>query len=263
MPAPTSTTSPPAAAPARAAGARPARPRPARSDRPRARRPARRPSPPCPGWPGRGRPAGSRTPAGPGRSGARRRSRSAPGELGQRRRWQTGQRSRATISASIASRSPPASSVCSWLHQNLRTTRSASPPRPCCTIISTVDCARPASSSWPTRSATGCRRTDAEGARPLVHRRGRLRLAGAVPGDVRPHGGGHADLGRAATGSPRSARSTWPPTVWSTPRCASPPSSTWSAACSCPRWWRRCWPGSRRGRCRPARPAPRSGSAPC
>ena len=39
--------------------------------------------------------------------------------------------------------------------------------------------------------------TDADVAGPLVHRGGRLRLAGALPGDLRPHRRGHADRRRA------------------------------------------------------------------
>ena len=40
-------------------------------------------------------------------------------------------------------------------------------------------------------------------ARPLVPRGRRLRLAGALPGDLRAHGRGHADPGAASAGSPR------------------------------------------------------------
>ena len=82
--------------------------------------------------------------------------------------------------------------------------RSAPPPRCSCTIISTVDCARRRSSSWPSpdrlrRAAHHGRR----GAGDLVPRGCGLRLPGALPRDVRPHRGGHADA-RAA--DPRVAR---------------------------------------------------------
>ena len=68
--------------------------------------------------------------------------------------------------------------------------------------------------------------TDADELGRVVRRGGRLRLAGALPGDVRAHRRRHADRARRCTGSPASARRTWPRTAWSTPRCASRPSST-------------------------------------
>ena len=77
------------------------------------------------------------------------------------------------------------------------------------------------------RAATSCpRHDDADGARPLVRRGRRLRLAGALPRDVRPHRRGDADRGRAHPGRPRVRARTSPPTAWSTPRSATPPSST-------------------------------------
>ena len=73
--------------------------------------------------------------------------------------------------------------------------------------------------------AHGCPpRTRVAGA--VVQRVGRLRVAGALPRDLRPHGGGDADRRRAAPGGPRVRRSTWPRTASSTPRSATPPSST-------------------------------------
>ena len=43
---------------------------------------------------------------------------------------------------------------------------------------------------------------DADGAGPLVRRGGRLGIAGALPGDLRPHGRGDADRGQPAPGGP-------------------------------------------------------------
>ena len=98
--------------------------------------------------------------------------------------------------------------------------------RCCCTTTSTVACAPRRSSSSPPRSATTLPAGDADSARPLVRGVRRLRLAGALPRDLRPHGRGDADGGRHRAGSPASASRTWPPTASSTPRCATPPSST-------------------------------------
>ena len=80
--------------------------------------------------------------------------------------------------------------------------RSPAPPRPCCTTTSTEGCGRRRSSTWRSRSATRCpRRTPI--ARSLVRRGGELRLAGAVPRDVRPHRRRDAAGRRADPGRPR------------------------------------------------------------
>ena len=60
----------------------------------------------------------------------------------------------------------------------------------------------------------------------LVRRGRRLRLAGALPGDLRPHRRASCRPARRSPGSPASAPRTWPRTASSTPRCATPPSST-------------------------------------
>ena len=74
--------------------------------------------------------------------------------------------------------------------------------------------------------------------------------------------GGDADRRRAATGSPASAPSTWPPTGSSTPRCASPRSSTWSADLTLTEVVEAVLAGfARPARSRPGPRVPRSGSA--
>ena len=70
---------------------------------------------------------------------------------------------------------------------------------------------------------------DAESAGALVHRVGRLGLPRALPRDLRPHRRRHAERSRRSPASRVSASRTWPPTAWSTPRCATPPSSTSAA----------------------------------
>ena len=67
---------------------------------------------------------------------------------------------------------------------------------------------------------------DAEALGALVRRGGRLRLAGALPRDLRPHRRGDAERRRRSPGWPASAWRTWPPTASCTPRSATPPSST-------------------------------------
>ena len=65
---------------------------------------------------------------------------------------------------------------------------------------------------------------------PVVHA-GRLpSRPRALPRDVRPHGRRHADQGRRSCGSPPSAPRTSRTTASSTPRSASPPSCTSTAA---------------------------------
>ena len=101
-------------------------------------------------------------------------------------------------------------------------------------------------------------------ARRLVPGRRRLRLAGALPGDVRAHRRRSCRPRRRCTGSPPSAPRTWPPTGWSTPRCGSRPELHLErGADPRRRSSRRCWPGSPRGRRGRPRPGAGSGSARC
>ena len=106
--------------------------------------------------------------------------------------------------------------------------------RPCCTTTSTVGCAPRPSSSSPARSATtSCPPTDVDELQRLVRGRCRLRVAGALPRDVRPHRRRDADPAPRCAGWRASAPRTWPPTVSSTPRCGSRPSCTWSRGSRC------------------------------
>ena len=116
-----------------------------------------------------------------------------------------------------------------WSHAD-RPRRDHDPPRPegpCCTTTSTAGCAPRRSSSWPARSATeACPTDDADELADVVPRRRRLRLAGALPGDVRAHRRGDADRATGWPGSPARRSRTSPTTASSTPRSAGRPSST-------------------------------------
>ena len=96
---------------------------------------------------------------------------------------------------------PHAPSVCPWSQSPTKT--SSRPRRRCCTTTSTVGCGRRPSSSWPPRSGTQLPSTDPDALGSWFVDGGRLRLAGALPGDVRAHRRGDADRPRRCTGSPR------------------------------------------------------------
>ena len=81
----------------------------------------------------------------------------------------------------------------------------------------------------------------------MVRRVGRLGLAGALPRDLRPHRGGDADRRPPSSAWPASASPTSPPTAWSMPRSATPPSSTSARASASTRSWPRCRSGFEAG----------------
>ena len=94
--------------------------------------------------------------------------------------------------------------------------------------------------------------------------RGALRVAGALPGDVRAHRRGDADARTRWSGWPPSARRTSPPTASSTPRCGSPPSCTSSAGLELDAVVEAVLEGfRRRRRARPPSAGAGSGSAAC
>ena len=113
--------------------------------------------------------------------------------------------------------------------------------------ISTAGCGRRPSSSSPARPATTAfpTTTPTSWAR-WFRERGRLRIAGALSGDVRAHRRRHADPRRARSGWRPSAPRTWPPTASSTPRSASRRSSTSKRASRSRRSSRPCWRASAR-----------------
>ena len=89
---------------------------------------------------------------------------------------------------------------------------SCAPPRSSCTTTWTAACGPGRSSSWPRRPATrACPTTDVDELSGWFYDGRQLRLAGALPGDLRPHRGRHADPGGAGPGGRRSAPRTWRP----------------------------------------------------
>ena len=142
--------------------------------------------------------------AGPRSSGRWRRSRAAstsrrPARDADRA---AGHRPDRRLSAALAERSLRVSDM----PTALTPTRSAAPRRSCCTTTSTAGCARRRSSSWPTQIGyDACRPPTPTSSAQWFRDGRRLRLAGALPGDVRPHRRGDADRARRWSGSPASA----------------------------------------------------------
>ena len=136
--------------------------------------------------------------------------------------------------------------------------------RPSCTTTSTAACGPAtvvelAADIGHELPAPGRRGLGASGSSDVV-----VRFARALPRDVRAHRRRHADAATRSPGWPGSARSTSPPTAWSTPRCGTPPSSTWSAGLTLDEVVDAVQDGFDDGRAQAARRRPRrSGSAPC
>ena len=146
--------------------------------------------------PAPGRSPASRWCRAPGRSGRRARR-------GRRGRACRGPRARRVVGLADRGMAEPAARP-----EPIVPTRDQirGPPRCCCTTTSTAGCARRRCSSSPTRSGTTLPAQRRGVARPLVRRVGRLRLAGALPRDLRPHRRGDADRGGDRAGRPRVRR---------------------------------------------------------